>query len=99
MKNYLILTLIIVFSSSAFSQKKKNGNTVNDANFTIEELPKVLLVELNKFRKSKGLDTLEFNELLTEAAFISAEKFSDAAKSPKVDPKTTKKKSENSRCH
>ncbi len=91
MKRYLIFVLAIIFSSASFSQKKQKEQTPTDNNFNIEELPKVLLVELNKFRKSKGLDTLETNELLINAAFTSAEKFSDAAKSPKVDPKTTKK--------
>lgn len=81
--------MAIVFSCGSFAQKK-NKPKISDNNFNIDELPKILIVEINKFRKSKGLDTLEFNETLTNASGITSEKLADAG-NIKFESKDTKK--------
>jgi outer membrane protein OmpA-like peptidoglycan-associated protein len=85
MKKYfsLMLCSFFVMSLSAQKDKKKNEDT-------FEKLPQTLLVEINKFRKSKGLDTLEFNDMLTNAAAISAAGYEDGGQA-KVEASKTKK--------
>lgn len=85
MKKYLSLLLcsFFVLSLSAQKDKKKNEDTFN-------KLPQTLLTEINKFRKSKGLDTLEFNDMLTNAAMLSASSYDDGGQA-KVDAAKTKK--------
>lgn len=71
--NRYIASLISVFLSwCAFSQ-----SPAGDGKFSTETLPKMLLKELNRFRMSKGLDTLEFSEMLLSAAEISAQGMAD----------------------
>lgn len=85
MKKYfsLLVCSFFVLSLTAQKDKKKNEDTFN-------KLPQTLLVEINKFRKSKGLDTLEFNDMLTNAAMLSASNFDDGGQA-KVDASKTKK--------
>jgi outer membrane protein OmpA-like peptidoglycan-associated protein len=85
MKKYFSLVLCSFFVLSLTAQKDKNKNED-----TFNKLPQTLLVEINKFRKSKGLDTLEFNEMLTNAASISAGSYDDGGQA-KVDAAKTKK--------
>ena len=59
-------------------------------NFKIDELPRILLNELNRFRMSKGLDTLELNERMDYAAEMSAYKMGNTGKD-KVEAKNTQK--------
>lgn len=59
-------------------------------NFNIDDLPKILVHELNKFRLANNLDTFELNPILTEAASIDADDFSDDG-IVKVDQKTAKR--------
>jgi len=68
---------------TAQKTKKKNEDT-------FEKLPQTLLVEINKFRMSKGLDTLEFNDMLNEAAAISVSSY-DGGGQAKVEASKTKK--------
>jgi uncharacterized protein YkwD len=91
MKKTLLLLLISVFAISVSAQKSKGKERpkVNDENFRIDDLSKLLIAELNKFRKSKGLDTLVANETLFNAASINAGEMADAGKTPKADPSTT----------
>jgi hypothetical protein len=67
MKRYTITLVIGILSLSAFPQGK----------FRSDDLPKVLLRELNRFRLSKGLDTLEISEMLQAAAEMSAQDMAD----------------------
>jgi len=91
MKRFLVLFLIMTFAVNLSAQKdKKKPASGGDPNFKIEELPKVLLVEMNQFRKSKGLDTLEFNEMLNDVAYYSSDKQIGETQ-PKVVPKKTQK--------
>lgn len=53
-------------------------------NFNIDDLPKILITELNKFRIKNGLDTFETNQVLVDAAAIDAAKFAKAG-AAKVD--------------
>lgn len=85
-----ILTLLLVTASLAVFSQKKKKKTISDENFKMEELPKVLLKELNRFRVSKGLDTLEMNPMLFYSADISSDKMA-AAEKDKVEVKTTQK--------
>ncbi len=59
-------------------------------NFNIDDLPKILIHELNLFRAKNGLDTFEVNQVLVDAAAIDAK---NLVKSPqvKVDPAKVKK--------
>lgn len=85
MKKYfsLLLCSFFVLNLSAQKDKKKNEDT-------FQKLPQTLLTEINKFRKSKGLDTLEFNDMLTNAAMLSASSYDDGGQA-KVDAAKTKK--------
>lgn len=58
--------------------------------FNIDELPNVLVHELNKFRLKNGLDTFEINQVLIDAAAIDTKKFSSSGVA-KVDPEKVKK--------
>ncbi|MGZ3932561.1 MAG: CAP domain-containing protein, partial [Bacteroidia bacterium] len=90
MKRVVLLFIIVILSTTAFGQKDKKAK-VNDENFKQDDLPKVLLTEINKFRKSKGLDTLEMSEMLSVAAMNSAESFADSKGQPRVEAKQTRK--------
>lgn len=59
-------------------------------NFNIDELPNILVRELNKFRIKNGLDTFEVNQVLVDAAAIDGNKFAKAGVA-KVDPEKVKK--------
>ncbi len=85
MKKYfsLLLCSFFVLSLSAQKDKKKNEDT-------FEKLPQTLLVEINKFRKSKGLDSLEMNDMLKNAAALSAGSYDDGGQA-KVEASKTKK--------
>ena len=83
------ITLVLIFSFSfAFSQKSKDK--ISDSNFNLDSLPKAILKELNRYRKEKGLDSIQMSDMLQEAGDISAGKMADSGKD-KVDPKKTKK--------
>jgi uncharacterized protein YkwD len=83
MNRYIISLMIVFLSLCALSQSSSD-----DGKFRTENLPKVLLKELNRFRMSKGLDTLEISEMLQNAAEISAQGMADND-SEKTDRKTT----------
>ena len=59
-------------------------------NFNIDDLPNILVRELNKFRIKNGLDTFEVNQVLVDAAAIDGNKFAKAGVA-KVDPEKVKK--------
>ena len=81
MKRFLISLLIGILSLSTNAQSSGGGK------FRTESLPRVLLNELNRFRISKGLDTLEMSEMLQVAAEISSQAMADND-SEKTDRKT-----------
>jgi hypothetical protein len=59
-------------------------------NFNIDELPNILVRELNKFRIKNGLDTFEVNQVLVDASAIDGNKFAKSG-TAKVDPEKVKK--------
>lgn len=59
-------------------------------NFNIDELPGILIRELNSFRMKNGLDTFEVNQVLIDAAAIDAKAFAKSGVA-KVDPEKVKK--------
>lgn len=59
-------------------------------NFNMNELPGILIRELNSFRMKNGLDTFEVNQVLIDAAAIDAKAFAKSAVA-KVDPEKVKK--------
>jgi hypothetical protein len=59
-----------------------------DHHFQIDSLPKIILKELNNFRKTKGLDTLDLSDMLQLAGSLSSEKMASSDKD-KVERKTT----------
>jgi hypothetical protein len=81
--------LFIVLGFSGFAQKNKK-KPIDDTNFKIDSLPHLLLRELNRFRAEKGLDRLEFNTLMNEAAALSSENMASSGKD-KIEPASTKK--------
>lgn len=86
MKKYFSLVLCSFFLLSLSAQKKDKDKNED----TFQKLPETLLVEINKFRKSKGLDSLEMSDMLKNAAMLSAAKFDDGGQA-KVDVSKTKK--------
>ncbi len=91
MKRFLLL-LFVAFLSLNFSAQVSTTQMAmgTDDNFNIEELPRVILKELNRFRKSKGLDSLEMSEMLQFSAQLSADKMGSSGKD-KIEVKTTQK--------
>lgn len=77
----LLFSFIILFSVSISKAQD---------NFNIDDLPNVLVRELNKFRIANGLDTFEVNQVLIDAAAIDGNKFAKAGVA-KVDPEKVKK--------
>ncbi len=77
----LLLSFAFLFFVTAFQAQD---------NFNIDELPSVLVRELNKFRIKNGLDTFEVNQVLIDAAGIDTKKFAKAGVA-KVDPEKVKK--------
>lgn len=86
MKNFFLILFFGALFQQSFAQSGKQP--ITDAMY--EDLPKALITELNRFRKEKGLDTLELNEMLTEAAAKSVDRF-DGGGQPKADVAKTKK--------
>ncbi|WP_317900191.1 CAP domain-containing protein [Aurantibacillus circumpalustris] len=82
--NRFLISLMIVALSLCASAQSSGGK------FRTESLPRVLLNELNRFRISKGLDTLEMSEMLQSAAEISSQAMADND-SEKTDRKTALK--------
>ncbi|MBS1637485.1 MAG: hypothetical protein JST26_16335 [Bacteroidetes bacterium] len=76
----LILLACLCVGLSAFSQNA----------FDIDQLPNILVHELNKFRIQNGLDTFDVNDVLIKAATIDATKMAKAGQ-VKVDPAAVQK--------
>ena len=89
MKKIILPFFLILLCSNLFAQKK-NKKTISDENFKLQELPRVILKELNRFRVSKGLDTLEMSDMLQNSGELSAEKMASSGKD-KIDSKQTLK--------
>jgi len=90
MRRIIYALVFILLSFSFYSQKKDKKEEVKQDNFKLEDLPKIILKELNRFRLSKGLDTLEMSEMLVFSSELSAQTMATSQKD-KVDPKTTLK--------
>ncbi len=90
MKPVIFTTLLILFTSVLFSQKNKYEEGLGDDNFKIEQLPRIILNELNRFRLNKGLDTLEMSDMLSFSAELSSFKMASTGKD-KVEPALTAK--------
>ncbi len=84
-----LFVLITLLSLQSYSQKEKK-KTLNDENFKLDSLPNVLLRELNRFRAEKGLDKLEFSDMLIDAAYLSADQMASSGKD-KIAPDDTKR--------
>ncbi len=89
MKRLLFPFILLLVCTNLFSQKK-NKKTISDENFKLEELPRIILKELNRFRISKGLDTLEMSDMLQFSGDLSSDKMASAGKD-KIEPKQTLK--------
>jgi len=91
MKHFIYLLFIFLLSDKLYSQKKYNPTQFADYHrFEIDSLPRLILDELNRFRLSKGLDTMEFNDRLHYAAEHSAHMMAGSEKD-KVEPEATHK--------
>ncbi|MCF8423624.1 MAG: hypothetical protein K9H41_04710 [Bacteroidia bacterium] len=77
-----LLLLFIFLFSVTFSRAQEN--------FNMDDLPGIVIRELNKFRIKNGLDTFEVNDVLINAAAVDAKKFSKSGVA-KVDPEKVKK--------
>lgn len=80
MKNFILSVIFLLAFISGNAQD----------NFVIDDLPKIIVTELNKFRIKNGLDTFEYHEILANAAFIDADKMAGKGQ-VKVDPLKVKK--------
>src|ERR1700752_1262746 len=80
MNKFFLLGSLILFS---FITKAQD-------NFNIEDLPKILVHELNNFRAKNGLDTFEVNQVLVDAAGMDGKTMSKAG-NVKVDQEKVKK--------
>ncbi len=80
MKHFFIL---FVFLFSALAANAQD-------NFNIDDLPNVLVSELNKFRIKNGLDTFEVNNILIKSSLIDARKMASSGQ-VKVDPAKVQK--------
>jgi hypothetical protein len=89
MRSCLFL-VIILFSCSTYFSQQKEKNFTSDGVFKYDSLSGLILQELNRFRVSKGLDTLQISEMLVAAADLSVEKMA-GSKNDKVDRQTTLK--------
>ena len=87
MKYFYLVLVLLSFNSFAQKDKKK---AFNDENFKLDSLPNVILRELNRFRTEKGLDRLEFSDMLNEAAYASADDMAGTGKD-KVELNDTKR--------
>lgn len=80
MKKLILLFSILFF---AFISKAQD-------NFNIDDLPNILVRELNKFRAANGLDTFEVNQVLIDASAIDSKNMSKSGQ-VKVDPAKVQK--------
>ncbi|MFO0357560.1 MAG: CAP domain-containing protein [Sphingobacteriaceae bacterium] len=87
MKYFYLVLVLLSFNSFAQKDKKKS---FNDENFKLDSLPNHILRELNRFRAEKGLDRLEFSDMLNEAAYASADDMAGSGKD-KVELSDTKR--------
>jgi len=83
-----IYLFVIFLSFNGFAQKDKK-KTLNDQNFKLDSLPHILLRELNRFRTEKGLDRLEFSDMLGDAAANSSDDMASSGKD-KIELSDTK---------
>ncbi|MBL7889285.1 MAG: hypothetical protein JNL24_07010 [Bacteroidia bacterium] len=91
-KNYLFIALFLFGSLGAFSQKKDAKKAEPAAaNTNLDQAAQLILKGLNKYRVENGLDTLEYNETLAQAADIQAQ---DMAKNNKASLVNSKGKYE-----
>lgn len=80
MKKFFLLGSLILFTFITNAQD----------NFNIEDLPKILIRELNSFRLKNGLDTFEVNQVLVDAAAMDSKSMAKAG-NVKVDQEKVKK--------
>ncbi len=81
-KNYFLLFLFVFAATTGFSQKKDAKKAAPVAeNTNLDQAAKLILQGLNKYRIENGIDTLEYNDVLGQAAEIQA---SDMAKNNKA---------------
>lgn len=84
MARQLFAITFLIISISSIGQDKSSDNS----GYRNDNLPRVILRELNRFRISKGLDTLEMSEMLQAAAEMSSQDLVD-----NESEKTTRKNS------
>jgi uncharacterized protein YkwD/outer membrane protein OmpA-like peptidoglycan-associated protein len=93
MRHSYFTLVFILFLGPLYSQKKNKGSNAKQAaaeNFNLSELSDIIFKEINRFRQSKGLDTLANSEMLAFSADLSSEKMASSGKD-KIDRKTTVK--------
>ena len=72
MKHFLSFAFILLLPIFLFPQSNKKN--LNNEGFNVDSLQIIILKELNLFRASKGLDTLQMSEMLQSSGFLSTEK-------------------------
>src|SRR6478735_4634073 len=80
MKKILLSLSLLVFAFISEAQD----------NFNIDDLPKILVHELNNFRTKNGLDTFDVNQVLVTASAMDAKAMAKSGQI-KVDPEKVKK--------
>lgn len=87
MNRYSIAFILLFTNAALFCQEDRQ---VSSGKFRLEDLSKILLKEINRFRMEKGLDTLETSEMLLTAAEMSSQDLMDN-ESEKTNRKNTLK--------
>ncbi len=87
MKLLLFLAGMLCVPLVAVSQQKEK-QYISDENFKFDSLPGIILKELNRFRASRGLDSLQMSEMLVAAGELSAEQMS-STDNDKVEKRST----------
>jgi uncharacterized protein YkwD len=90
---YIILFVLL---ASQISRAQQNKNKVQTSSFNYDTLNKIIINGLNKFRNEAGLDSLQSQEILINAAVLSSSQMANDEKInaqalPKTTPKNLKK--------
>jgi hypothetical protein len=92
MKHFLLAAFLMLSSCDFYAQKKDKNEekpAVPDI-FKQEDLPKIILKELNRFRVSQGVDTLEMSDMLCYSSELTTYKIASTGKE-KIEQKLTLK--------
>ncbi|MEO8760972.1 MAG: CAP domain-containing protein, partial [Bacteroidia bacterium] len=84
--------ILIILLATQITQAQQNKNKIQSSSFNYDTLNKIIINGLNKFRNEHGLDSLQAQEILVNAAVLSSTQMADDEKiNPQGLAKTTPK--------